>query len=416
MRRAPYHFEFMRAAAGHRSSMYVPDACFAWFATFVRSAQLVIVCALLVGSLVVAMPVGAVASPQQIRVNASTSAQPAYRDALVALAATQRGLSLDEKSLAHFRNLLERYGWPTVVAVGKDGVNAAAALTLLAGSDYAFQEDLQHLAQRRVGIDVDATAFARWVDEMERQHDNTQQVGTLIGLRNGKVYNDPAVNVRRADGARDYLGLPLLQEYLDAVQKRVDGGAALGEATRVPEFAKEPTPYTQPALRRLLGAMVNADQDARRAEINSGTKPRPAGVNRVAEVDRENLPKLKGIFEEHGFPTATMVGRDGVSSFLLLMIHATGDPAFQAEVLAAAEPVVANRGVQRRVFATFADRVRIQNGKKQIYGTQARLVEGKYVPMPVQDPATLDDRRARMALAPEQDYLDQLEKTYGARK
>jgi hypothetical protein len=50
--------------------------------------------------------------------------------------------------------------------------------------------------------------------------------------------------------------------------------------------------------------------------------------------------------------------------------------------------------------AVLEDRVRLQSGRKQLYGSQLRLVGGKLVPAPIEDSAHVDMRRDAAGLPP----------------
>ena len=101
-----------------------------------------------------------------------------------------------------------------------------------------------------------------------------------------------------------------------------------------------------------------------------------------------------------------MVGIDGVSTAFLLVQHADEDPEFQKRALALAEPLMQTRGMSRRQYAMLADRVALASDQPQIYGTQLRLENGKYVLQPTIDLENLDRRRQQMALGPYQAMLE----------
>lgn len=381
--------------------------------TTMRTRRLAVAGLLAAGMAFAAIAQGAGAPPPHIGTDHATTRQPAYRKALLDLL-EHAGAQLDAAQIKTFRTLLVAHGWPTVPAVGRKGVDAAARLTLRARSDYPLQSALENLAAHRVGFDVDGPAFARWNDCIEFHHDGTQQLGSLVQFRHGTATPKPPVDVDQANRLRDDLGLPLLARYLAHAHPDAITRAPCTEPSFA-GFATRYTPYTRPALRHQLGVMVTADQNARMKAMKVG-KLRDKKLNRaVGDVDKANLPKLKKIFGTYGIPSARMVGRDGVSTFFLLTQHADADPAFQRRVLQAARQILHRHpeALPKVMFAYLTDRVRLADGKKQVYGTQARIQDGKVVLSPVEDPATLDQRRARVALGPEKHYLALLEKTYG---
>lgn len=60
------------------------------------------------------------------------------------------------------------------------------------------------------------------------------------------------------------------------------------------------------------------------------------------------------------------------------------------------------------------DRVLVQGGKPQRYGTQFRVEDGRLVMDPIEDEAGLEDRRRKMRLPPMDEYRRLLKEHYGA--
>jgi hypothetical protein len=187
------------------------------------------------------------------------------------------------------------------------------------------------------------------------------------------------------------------------------------------------------ALRRELLAMVKEDQKARMAFIEWSRKNRtsqvdpkqskdPKRAKKVAdqaralqEVDRKNRVRLKRILAKHGWPGKSLVGKDGANAAWLLAQHADEDRPFQKRCLAMMK--AAPQGEVTPVeIAYLTDRVLVGEKKKQLYGTQCHLEKGKYVPLPLEDPANVDKRRAALGLPPLDEYLKQIEKLYGGKK
>ncbi|MFI6797221.1 DUF6624 domain-containing protein [Streptosporangium canum] len=55
-------------------------------------------------------------------------------------------------------------------------------------------------------------------------------------------------------------------------------------------------------------------------------------------------------------------------------------------------------------MASLVDRVRVADGRSQVYGTQYWTHDGVYEPRPIEDLERLDVRRAEVGLAPQADY------------
>lgn len=159
-------------------------------------------------------------------------------------------------------------------------------------------------------------------------------------------------------------------------------------------------PRRDEALRAELLRMMAVDQEARRAALRPGLKD-PAAVERLVEVDRLHTARLKEIVAKSGWPTISAVGADGAQAAWLIAQHADLDPAFQEKCLALMEPLVSRGEASKSNFAYLTDRVLRARGKPQRFGTQFnRLPDGTFELQPVEDPATLDARRAAMGMPP----------------
>lgn len=162
---------------------------------------------------------------------------------------------------------------------------------------------------------------------------------------------------------------------------------------------QEPATVTRPALRQNLLLLARQDQEARahllsRGRIDMST---PKGAH-LAQVDARNLRRLKQIVAQDGFPTAQMVGFDGIDAALLLAIHAAKDPDFQEEVLKLTVGHVRRGEVRGEQVATLTDDLLMGRGKKQRYGTNYDIRDGQWYPAPIEDEVSVDARRREAGL------------------
>jgi hypothetical protein len=159
----------------------------------------------------------------------------------------------------------------------------------------------------------------------------------------------------------------------------------------------------RPILRREL--ILRSEQDqAARGVTKSSTTDRGLDMEYMKEVDADNLRRLKHIARQDGFPTARMVGYDGVGAAWLLVQHADADPAFQAEMLTEVRRRVKSRELDLQVYALLTDRVLLAQGKKQRYGTQFEVREQGLAVRPLEDPDHVDERRRAVGLISLADY------------
>jgi hypothetical protein len=160
-------------------------------------------------------------------------------------------------------------------------------------------------------------------------------------------------------------------------------------------------------LRAELLRRFERDQAARRA---AGA----AQLEAMTRVDGENLPWLKQVIAEIGWPGQSEVGVDGAHAAWLLAQHADADPQFQRQCLDLLT-VAAEQGEATRVeVAYLTDRVLLAEGKPQEYGTQATAENGRWVACRLRDPDTVDQRRAAVPLEPMADYLARMTEHNGS--
>jgi hypothetical protein len=175
---------------------------------------------------------------------------------------------------------------------------------------------------------------------------------------------------------------------------------------------------TRPALRNELLQMVRDDQAVRErfvAAINAhgGDLPidDPTSLATI-HVDEVNLPKLKHLINQDGFPTTAMVGIDGVQAAFLLTQHADDDPLFQAKILRIITPRLRTNEIDGNQYALLTDRVLVAQGKQQRYGTQFEGHGDQMKPKPIQDEAHVDARRRALGLISIQNYTCVLHAVY----
>jgi hypothetical protein len=127
------------------------------------------------------------------------------------------------------------------------------------------------------------------------------------------------------------------------------------------------------------------------------------GVERESEVvtgvsDTAVLARLRTLAATRGsiWPTRSVVGAAGVRAVWTL---AQRDTALQRTVLHRMMESGPDEALAADV-AVLEDRVRLQSGRKQLYGSQLRMVAGKLVPAPIEDPVHVDMRRDAAGLPP----------------
>lgn len=126
-------------------------------------------------------------------------------------------------------------------------------------------------------------------------------------------------------------------------------------------------------------------------------------------VDEKNRSRLKEIFKEHGFPTRKLVGKDAMQGVFLMIQHSDGDKEWQKSQLSNIEKAVKNGDMDGQSYAYLYDRIQINNGENQLYGTQFSKVDpiNKVVELAeTEDMENLDKRRMEIGMMPIKMYKE----------
>lgn len=158
----------------------------------------------------------------------------------------------------------------------------------------------------------------------------------------------------------------------------------------------------EPPLVRELGRMYAEDQAAR---TRTDLPPKEQGAL-MSATDARNRARLKMLIRDFGWPSKSLVGSAGVDAAWAIAQHSDLDVPFQQQALALLADAVKRGEAEPNQLAYLTDRVLVNTGKKQIYGTQMMAApNGDLAPRPIADPANVDERRASVGLGPLRDYV-----------
>lgn len=183
--------------------------------------------------------------------------------------------------------------------------------------------------------------------------------------------------------------------------------ALLLSACQVPKPA--PTDAELQALRVELLSMQERDQRMEHLVIDQDPAIQEAGffAEKQTQQDRHAV-RCREVFARYGYPGADLVGDEASEAFWLLVQHADRDPQFQEEVAKAMLPVVQAGNARGQHLAYLTDRVRINTGRQQVYGTQTTFDRetGRVRPKPIAEPEHVDERRQQVGLQPLWQYIN----------
>ena len=158
------------------------------------------------------------------------------------------------------------------------------------------------------------------------------------------------------------------------------------------------TPGSNRKLSGIIDSLYAADQGT--------VKIKPADSATVAyqRVIRTNFLTVQKILATYGYPTYTLVGQESSKRYFLLVQHSDFDLGFQQRALKMMRREVTNKNASGQQYAALADRIAINQGKAQVYGTQV-LMSGNTKIKPCIAPDKLNNRRKSVGLEPIEDYL-----------
>lgn len=121
--------------------------------------------------------------------------------------------------------------------------------------------------------------------------------------------------------------------------------------------------------------------------------------HRLCEIDKSNTEWLKADLRANGWFVASRFDQAASGYAWLITQHADNDPAFQREVLAILEPMVATGETSASNFAYLYDRVAVGSGRPQRYGTQGTCTATNvWTPDPLEDPDRVETLRAAVGI------------------
>ncbi len=116
--------------------------------------------------------------------------------------------------------------------------------------------------------------------------------------------------------------------------------------------------------------------------------------------------RLGEIMAEYGWPTAELVGDEAAHGAWLIAQHADRQLDIQRRALQLMRQAVSAGAAGPRELAFLRDRTRVNEGRKQVYGTQiAGVKDGAPVPWPCEEPERVDELRAAVGIEPFDEYV-----------
>lgn len=143
-----------------------------------------------------------------------------------------------------------------------------------------------------------------------------------------------------------------------------------------------------PTLAAQIIRMKDMDQELRFLTRDLGTTDGLAN-SLVYVMDLVHNTAMLRMIERYGYPTRALVGKRALQAFWLLVQHQDDDLLLQGDCLTHCD-------FEPKEQALLSDRVAVNSGRKQIFGTQYGA--------PILNPKTVDQRRKEAGLEPIAEY------------
>lgn len=142
------------------------------------------------------------------------------------------------------------------------------------------------------------------------------------------------------------------------------------------------------ALRAELIEMKDHDFRVRQRLLDEG-KLGGFYVPEMEAVHRQNAARLREVIAEYGWPHEEIAGEDGAKAAWLIAQHAIGEPDFQRQSLQHLQRHTAEGKLPAWHAAYLEDRIAVQEGRPQRYGTQwvDDIRDGLARPFPLEIPS-----------------------------
>lgn len=127
-------------------------------------------------------------------------------------------------------------------------------------------------------------------------------------------------------------------------------------------------------------------------------------------VYRTNQKRTKEILDEYGFVGYDLAGEEGSLNFWLIVQHSDHNPQFQNKVLEKMKIEVDRENAESRKYGLLVDRVKLNTGQAQVYGTQVTYNKhtGQAYPRKLFDSINVNKRRKAVGFEPIEIYLNEM--------
>lgn len=168
-------------------------------------------------------------------------------------------------------------------------------------------------------------------------------------------------------------------------------------------------PYAVALFRMIIkdqGFMYAGNIERKKYMKNGGYFSTPAIYPVLAMEEKnkqENQKELVQLLNKYGWPTTSEVTEYAAAGAALIINHAPHE--MRVKYFPMLEAAFKKGEAQPLRYAKMKDRILVEEGQAQLYGTQLRFEKGKRVLYPIKNPTHVDQRRKEIGLQSLKPYL-----------
>lgn len=132
-------------------------------------------------------------------------------------------------------------------------------------------------------------------------------------------------------------------------------------------------------------------------------------VAHMTLYDSLNLVRVTAIIDSAGWLGSDLIGQKANQALFLVIQHGDAKPEIQAQYLPLMRDAVQEGKANSWELAMLEDRVRVNHGQPQIYGSQIGWKDGKPYMQPIEDEEHVNERRAAVRLEPLEKYAERFD-------
>lgn len=143
-------------------------------------------------------------------------------------------------------------------------------------------------------------------------------------------------------------------------------------------------------------------------KISGKNSPQMDSLMKLIQThDSKNISRVTELLDKYGWLGPDDVGRKGNQALFLVIQHS--DAATRKKFLPMMREAADRSKAAPSELALLEDRVLMDEGKRQLYGSQVKYnaEKGNFELYPIEDEPGVNERRAEVGLAPLEDYLRQ---------